>query len=69
VAPTAGRQGGEGAAVAALSSLVDDLLAQRADARAHRDFAAADAIRDRLLAAGVVVEDTRDGATWTLKDG
>ena len=63
------RQGGEGAAVAALTSLVDDLLAQRADARAHRDFAAADAIRDRLLAAGVVVEDTRDGATWTLKDG
>jgi len=30
---------------------------------------AADAIRDRLLAAGVIVEDTRDGATWTLKDG
>jgi cysteinyl-tRNA synthetase len=60
---------GEGAAGAALSSLVNDLLAQRAEARARRDFAAADAIRDRLLAAGVIVEDTRDGATWTLKDG
>jgi cysteinyl-tRNA synthetase len=63
------RGGGEAAAVAALSSLVDDLLAQRADARAQRDFSAADAIRDRLLAAGIVVEDTREGATWTLKDG
>jgi cysteinyl-tRNA synthetase len=63
------RSSGEAAAVAALSSLVDDLLAQRAEARARRDFAAADAIRDRLLAAGIVVEDTRDGATWTLKDG
>jgi cysteinyl-tRNA synthetase len=61
--------GVETAAVRALSSLVDDLLAQRDEARARRDFAAADAIRARLLAAGVIVEDTRDGATWTLKDG
>ena len=58
----------EGAA-RALSSLVDDLIAQRAEARARRDFAGADAIRARLLAAGVIVEDNRDGATWTLKDG
>jgi cysteinyl-tRNA synthetase len=61
--------GGLDAAGAALSALVDDLLAQRAEARARRDFATSDAIRDRLLAAGVIVEDTRDGATWTLKDG
>ncbi|MBB6378035.1 cysteinyl-tRNA synthetase [Pseudonocardia eucalypti] len=59
----------DAAATAALSALVADLLAQRTDARARRDFAAADNIRARLLAAGVVVEDTRDGATWTLKDG
>jgi cysteinyl-tRNA synthetase len=61
--------GAEEGAVRALSSLVDDLLAQRTEARAQRDFAAADAIRARLLAAGVIVEDNRDGATWTLKDG
>jgi cysteinyl-tRNA synthetase len=61
--------GAETGAVRALSSLVDDLLAQRDEARGRRDFAAADAIRARLLAAGVIVEDTRDGATWTLKDG
>jgi cysteinyl-tRNA synthetase len=60
---------GEEAAAKALSSLVDELIAERAEARARRDFAAADGVRARLLAAGVLVEDTRDGATWTLKDG
>jgi cysteinyl-tRNA synthetase len=60
---------GEDSAKRALSSLVDELIAERADARARRDFAAADAVRARLLTAGVLVEDTRDGATWTLKDG
>jgi cysteinyl-tRNA synthetase len=52
----------------ALSTLVDDLLAQRQDARARRDFAAADEVRGRLAAAGIVVEDSPDGPTWSLKD-
>ncbi len=56
------------AAAAALATLVADLLAQRQDARAARDFAAADAIRDRLTAAGVSVEDSPGGPTWSLKD-
>jgi cysteinyl-tRNA synthetase len=55
------------AAASALAALVDDLLAQRAAARAARDFAAADEIRDRLTAAGVSVEDSPDGPTWNLK--
>lgn len=59
---------GEGGAAAALASLVDDLLGERAEARARRDFAAADAVRDRLLAAGIAVEDTTDGPVWALKD-
>src|SRR5690606_6818640 len=41
-------------------------LAARAEARAARDFAAGDAIRDRVAAAGVAVEDSADGARWTL---
>jgi cysteinyl-tRNA synthetase len=46
--------------------LVETLTAQRNEARARRDFAAADAIRDQLRAAGVDVEDTPNGSRWTL---
>ncbi len=50
-----------------LDALVGSELAARARARKERDFAVADAIRDRLTAAGVLVEDTPDGAArWTL---
>jgi cysteinyl-tRNA synthetase len=59
---------GNDAATGALSALVEDLLVQRQEARAHRDFATADEVRDRLTAAGVSVEDSADGPTWSLKD-
>src|SRR5207244_1276628 len=41
-----------------LAALVDGLLAERQEARAARDFARADAVRGRLLQAGITVEDT-----------
>ena len=44
------------------------LLEQRQRARAERDFATADRLRDELLAAGVSVEDGAGGSTWSLKD-
>ena len=50
----------------ALDALVGAELAARAQARAAKDFATSDAIRDRLGAAGIVVEDSKDGARWTL---
>lgn len=50
----------------ALGVLVEAQLAARAAARGNKDWAASDAIRDTLTAAGVVVEDGPDGATWTL---
>lgn len=56
------------AARKALGTLVPNLLEQREQARADRDFATADAVRDRLLAAGITVEDTPDGPQWTLRD-
>jgi cysteinyl-tRNA synthetase len=59
--------GADDVAAGALSALVEDLLEQRAAARKARDFAAADEVRDRLTAAGVIVEDNPDGSTWTLK--
>jgi len=52
--------------VAALDALVRAQLDQRAAARAARDYAAADAVRDRLTAAGVLVTDTPAGPTWSL---
>ena len=51
---------------AVIDALVSGLLEQRAGARAAKDFAAADAIRDRLKAAGVELEDTPQGPQWSL---
>lgn len=45
-------------------SEIEHLIAQRSQARMDQDFATADAIRDQLLAAGVLVEDTAAGAVW-----
>ena len=50
----------------ALDGLVAAQLEQRARARAERDFARADAIRAGLAEVGVQVEDSADGARWTL---
>jgi len=49
---------------ARLAPLVEGMLEARAKARADRDFATADAIRDQLTAAGIIVEDGPDGARW-----
>ncbi|TWP38870.1 cysteine--tRNA ligase [Leekyejoonella antrihumi] len=58
--------GGDDRAEHALDQLVGALVEQRKRARAARDFATADTIRDDLAEAGVVVEDTPNGARWTL---
>jgi cysteinyl-tRNA synthetase len=50
----------------AVDALVSALLEQRATARAEKDFAAADAIRDQLKAAGIELTDTPQGPTWSL---
>lgn len=61
--------GANDAARRALDELVEAMLQQRQRARAERDFATADLVRDRLQACGIAVEDTPDGPMWTLKDG
>jgi cysteinyl-tRNA synthetase len=51
----------------ALPEGAGELIAAREQARADRDFAAADHLRDRLAAMGVEVTDTRGGTTWRLR--
>jgi len=46
---------------------IDALVAERQAARASRDFARADAIRDELTALGIEIMDTADGARWKRK--
>lgn len=53
---------------AALDALVGAELETRARARAEKDYATADAVRARLARAGIAVEDTPDGARWTLEE-
>ena len=50
----------------ALPAVLDLVCEIRGTARASRDFATADAIRDKLAAAGIEIRDTPDGATWHL---
>ena len=49
-----------------LDGVVSELLAQRTAARARKDFAASDAIRDRLTSLGISVEDTPTGPRWSI---
>lgn len=60
--------GGSAAAMGALDVLVRSELERRAQARAEKNWAVADEVRDRLAEAGIEVTDTADGAKWALKD-
>ncbi|MDH6532426.1 cysteinyl-tRNA synthetase [Aurantimicrobium minutum] len=51
---------------AALDLLMAELLEARASARANKDFATADLLRERLAAAGITIEDTPHGAHWSF---
>ncbi len=62
------RSAQEGLADAGLSEAdIETLIVERRDARANRDFARADQIRDELLAKGVLLLDSPEGTTWKMK--
>jgi cysteinyl-tRNA synthetase len=46
---------------------VEALIAERASAKKNRDFARADQVRKQLLEAGIILEDTKEGARWKRK--
>ena len=50
------------------SAEIEALIEKRIQARADRDFAAADSIRDQLTAMGVVLEDAGGVTRWRRKD-
>jgi len=47
-----------------LDKEIDDLIAERQQARKDKDFARADEIRDLLLSKEIILEDTREGVRW-----
>lgn len=65
-ASAADASGGDDPARTALDGLVDLVARQRLDAKAAKDFATADALRDQLRAVGVLIEDTPDGYRYDL---
>ena len=46
------------------AEVIDQMLIDRAEAKANRDYTRADAIRDELNAAGIIIEDNASGAAW-----
>lgn len=50
-----------------LDSEIEALIAQRQEARANKDWATADKIRDDLKARGIILKDTPQGVTWTME--
>lgn len=58
--------GASGAEHQALDALIYTILEQRASARAEKDWATADRMRDVLAAAGITVKDGAQGSTWSL---
>ena len=48
-----------------LDADIEALIAERQEARAKKDFARADAIRDELAAQGIKLLDTKEGVRWT----
>ena len=53
---------------ASAEEAIDAVLAARSAARANKDWAASDRLRDALAAAGVAIKDSKDGTTWTVAE-
>lgn len=65
--PEAADLGGDEKAFEPYRGAVDLLLQVRAEAKAKKDWATSDLIRDRLAALGFNVKDTKSGVEWSVK--
>jgi len=65
-----GQSGGKGEELNGkkLNGVMNILLDLRAEARKNKDFALSDKIRDQLLDAGIEIKDTKEGASWSIKN-
>ena len=50
-----------------VSARIDELIKQRVAARATKNWAESDRLRDRLAELGIVVKDSKDGTTWEFR--
>ena len=50
-----------------MTQLIELLIGMRAEARAKKDWATSDKIRDDLATIGVYIQDGKDGVKWTIK--
>jgi len=58
---------GDGASAETIGGLMDIILAERQKARAAKDWATCDALRDQLAKLGIRVKDTKEGSEWSLE--
>ncbi|MCA1771924.1 MAG: cysteine--tRNA ligase, partial [Halomonas sp.] len=65
--PEAFLKGSQQQNLALSESAINEKIAQRQAAKANKDFAQADAIRDELAALGIVLKDSREGTTWVVE--
>ncbi|RUR29611.1 cysteine--tRNA ligase [Vreelandella nanhaiensis] len=60
-------KGSQQQGVALSEAVIEEKIAQRQAAKANKDFAQADAIRDELAALGIILKDSREGTTWVIE--
>ncbi|MDN6297844.1 MAG: cysteine--tRNA ligase [Halomonas sp.] len=59
--------GGNASSQALDDAAIEAQIARRAEAKANKDFALADAIRDELAAQGIILKDSREGTRWVMQ--
>jgi cysteinyl-tRNA synthetase len=62
------RQAAKSKSLALTPAQIEKLIQERAQARKNKDFKRGDEIRSELEAKGIVLKDSKDGTTWSVKE-